>query len=321
MLDQLPPRTPARPSAPRPPAPFRRDLQRLGTATSRLGGRLHRRWGWRLYAVPLLLVVTIAALTTGGGSQTSDESADPAPSATAAGGAAPPAARDETIKTDDTGVGAQQEVLASDALPPGAPYTQRGAGTFHVVPGTGPEAGTGNLYRYTVEVEDGVTGVDEAAFGKTVQTVLADPRSWVGRAGQGALQRVDSGPVSWRVTLTSSLTVRDTCGYEIQVETSCWNPTDRRVYLNVARWVRGDVAYIGDLDAYRTYMVNHENGHALGHEHVMSCLPGGSAPVMMQQTITTTATDGTICQPNPWPNPPGVALGPDPRGESAPAVG
>lgn len=285
----------------------------------RVASRLHRRWGWRLYAVPLLLIVTVAALTTGG-SDPAASSPAPKPAAAATGGGAP-AATDHEIKSDDSGAGSQQEVLASDALPAGAAYTERGAGVFHVVPGTSDVAGTGNLFTYTVEVEDGVTGVDEKAFGETVQKTLSDSRSWIGRAGEVSLQRVDSGPTSWRVTLTSSLTVRDKCGYEIQVETSCWSPTDRRVYLNVARWVRGDVAYIGDLDAYRVYMVNHENGHALGHEHVTTCLAGGLAPVMMQQTITTTASDGTICQPNPWPNPPGVALGPDPRGESAPPVG
>ena len=298
---------------PRRPSPLQRDLQRFGHAAALLVGRLHRRWGWRLYALPVLLVVTIAALTTGGGDAA--PSSGPSPTPSFAAGGAPPAAQDREIKSDETAAGSQQEVLASDALPAGAAYTERGAGTFHVVPGSSAVAGTGDRYTYTVEVEDGVTGVDENAFGQTVQTVLADKRSWV------SLQRVDSGPVSWRVTLTSSMTVREKCGYEIQVETSCWSPTDRRVYLNISRWVRGDVAYIGDIDAYRTYMVNHENGHALGHEHVTTCLAGGFAPVMMQQTITTTATDGTICQPNPWPNPPGVALGPDPRGESAPAVG
>lgn len=308
MLDQRPPRT-----APRRPSPLQRDLRRWG----RVAAGWHRRWGWRAWAVPALVVLTVVVLThTGGGSPgpARPAAASPAPSAA-------PTARDRQLGRDDAGTGRQQEVLASDALPDGAPYTQQGAGTFHTVPGRGPVVGTGPLHTYTVDVENGVTGVDETAFAATVQTVLSDSRSWIGRSGTVSLQRVDSGPVSWHVTLTSAMTVRSLCGYELPIETSCWAPDADRVVLNVARWVRGDVAYIGDLDAYRVYMVNHEDGHALGHEHVTTCLANGYAPVMMQQTITTTASDGHICQANPWPDPPGVALGPDPRGPSAAAVG
>ena len=46
-----------------------------------------------------------------------------------------------------------------------------------------------------------------------------------------------------------------------------------RVVLNDARWVRGDAAYVGDLDAYRIYMINHEDGHALGHSTRTSACP------------------------------------------------
>ena len=38
------------------------------------------------------------------------------------------------------------------------------------------------------------------------------------------LQRVDSGPVDFHVTLTSSMTVRNFCGYDIPIETSCYAP-------------------------------------------------------------------------------------------------
>ena len=51
-----------------------------------------------------------------------------------------------------------------------------------------------------------------------------------------------------------------------------------------------------DLAAYRTYQVNHEVGHYLGHGHV-SC-PGSdrAAPVMLQQSM-----DLGRCVPNSWP--------------------
>jgi hypothetical protein len=137
-------------------------------------------------------------------------------------------------------------------------------------------------------------------------TALSNPQSWIADH-KTALQRVDSGPVDFHVTLTSSMTVRQLCGYDLPVETSCFAPTaDNRVVLNVARWERGAKAYAGDLATYRLYAVNHEVGHALGHNHAHLCLASGIAPVMMQQTIGMTTATGQICQPNPWPYPTGV---------------
>ena len=107
------------------------------------------------------------------------------------------------------------------------------------------------MQRYTIEVENGVTGVDLTQFAALVQTTLVRPAQLVRRTGV-ALQRVDSGPVDFHVTLTSSMTVRQLCGYDLQIETSCYAAPGtvaghavNRVVLNDARWVRGDVAYVG----------------------------------------------------------------------------
>ena len=126
---------------------------------------------------------------------------------------------------------------------------------------------------------------------------------------RSSLQRVDSGQIDFHVTLTSAMTVRHICGYDVHVETSCYmaagNIPVNRVVLNDARYVRGATAYVGDLATYRTYMVNHEVGHALGHRHAHQCLPGGLAPVMMQQTFgLRSAQTGELCEANPWPFPP-----------------
>jgi hypothetical protein len=108
------------------------------------------------------------------------------------------------------------------------------------------------------------------------------------------------------------MTVRHLCGYTVHVETSCYASAGgasavNRVVLNVARWVRGSTAYVGDLNAYRIYMINHEDGHALGHQHAHQCLPDGLAPVMMQQTFgLRSAATGRLCEANPWPYPPGA---------------
>ena len=206
-----------------------------------------REYGWRAYALPLLVVITIVALMRmnepGGPPR-------PAPPLAASGatlaGAGPPRAgpTDTPMMPDKAGSAVQREVLASDALPPGAPYTQQGKGTFHVVPGTGPVVGTGTLHRYTIDIEDGVTGINPATFATTVQAALDNPQSWTGNGSGVALQRVDGGPAEFHITLTSAMTVRALCGYELKIETSCYAAAhDQRVVLNVARWIRGDMAY------------------------------------------------------------------------------
>lgn len=272
-----------------------------------------RTYGWRAYALPVLVVVTVFALMTmNEPSPASRPAAAPSASIVPTPSAIPTAPSTAALKPDTPGPSTQREVLASDALPAGGPYTQQGKGTFSVIPGTGPVVGRGTVRRYTIDIEDGVTGIDPAAFAGAVQGALNDARSWTGHASGVALQRIDDdASADFHITLTSSYTVRALCGYELKIETSCYAPMhDRRVVLNVARWVRGDVAYLGDVATYRDYMVNHETGHALGHSHAHSCLKNGLAPTMMQQTITLKASNGKTCQANPWPYPPGAVDAP-----------
>jgi hypothetical protein len=268
------------------------------------------RYGWRAYALPILTVVTIAALlsSTDLGGKVNTPSASGGRQHTL-GTTAPVASSSITLKQDAPQGDVNNAPLAAAALPDGPPYTMRGKGTFRVLGGTSPTVGTGQLYRYSIDVENGVTGVDLQAFQQLVVSTLSDPRSW---AGHGvALKRVDSGPIDFHITLTSAMTVRRLCGYSVHVETSCYaaagaSPVNR-VVLNDPRYVRGATAYVGDLAAYRTYMVNHEVGHAIGHQHAHQCLPGGLAPVMMQQTFgLRSAQSGQLCQANPWPFPPHV---------------
>ena len=278
-----------------------------------------RRWGWRAYALPILVVVTVLALMTakdpsaGERVPTADSASQPASGA--GGPTAPPTASNTTLKSD----AASNEIpLSALALPPGASYTAKGDGTYRVIKGTTPVFGhssSGKVWTYDIEVENGVTGIDLTQFADLVDTTLADPRSWSGHGV--ALQRVDSGVPDFRVSLTSSITVRKWCGYTIKIETSCYAAAGsvsglnvNRVVLNDSRWVRGSPAYIGDLDAYRMYMINHEDGHALGHMHAHSCLSNGLAPAMMQQTIGLKTPSGQICEANPWPYPPGATDAP-----------
>ena len=272
-----------------------------------------RRYGWRAYALPVLVVVTILALLTAG-SAAKKPVATGGTHSTANAQPAPPVASGQiSLKSDQPGANSHDAVLSAAALPSGAKYTAKGAGTYRVLKGKGPVVGTGTLHRYTVDVENGITGVNLAQFASLVQTTLSDPRSWAGHDGV-ALQRVDSGQADFHVSLTSSMTVRSLCGYDMPIETSCFAATDPttgatidRVVLNVARWVRGDANYVGDLNAYRVYMINHEDGHAIGHQHAHDCLSNGLAPVMMQQTLgLRSAVSHKLCQANPWPFPKNV---------------
>lgn len=276
------------------------------------------RYGWRAYALPVLSLVTVLAVVNmavhRGDSQpqaagsTPVSSAPPAstPASSAPASSAPstrPVASSSPRKASSPPV-----VLRSWQLPPGPAYSVSASGTFATVPGSSPVLGKGQLFKFTIDVENGVSGVDSKSFAAGVMAALSDRRSWIA-SGAVALQRVDSGPVDFRISLAAPMTVRNICGYSLKIETSCYAGSVGRVMLNVSRWVRGAQAYAGDLANYHRYAVNHEVGHALGHNHAHGCLASGIAPVMMQQTIGLKAA-GRTCRPNPWPFPDGASDAP-----------
>jgi hypothetical protein len=267
------------------------------------------RYGWRAYALPALVIVTIAALLTTTDVAGKGNGNAAGPNRPVHTPPPPVASSSMTLKEDVPKGNVNDNLLRAAQLPAGPDYTMQGDGTFRTLPGTSKVVGTGPLYRYSIEVENGVTGISLNQYQHLVVQTLSDPRSWSGHGV--ALQRVDSGHIDFHITLTSALTVRQLCGYTVHVETSCYaaagvDPVNR-VVLNVARWVRGSTAYVGDLGTYRIYMINHEDGHALGHQHAHQCLPGGLAPVMLQQTFgLRSAATGQLCEANPWPYPPGA---------------
>jgi hypothetical protein len=265
--------------------------------------RFVREYGWRAYAIPLLTVATfLAVMDVARGDGTA---APPAAGSAAAGqAAAPPVTRPQasSIFVDSPPAGDLNAALPATALPPGDPYSIQGGNRFDVVPGTSRTYGSGGpLQRFTVEVEAGVAE-DGPAFATAVEKTLSNAHSW-GSGGRMTLQRVDSGPVDFRVSLTSALTVRKLCGYTLPFETSCYNGALGRAVINDARWVRGAVAYGTDIGAYRTYVINHEVGHAFGHGHEPCRKRNSLAPVMMQQTLGLVTPGVGGCRANPWPYP------------------
>jgi hypothetical protein len=291
-------------------------------------GRFVSAYGWRAYALPVLTAVTVLTIyqmVNGAGDHQQVAHSGPAEGPRQAIEAA---VGTEIIGAPPKGLTQFDVNLPTGVLPDGGPFTEVGAKTWHIVPGVEPQVGRGTtkVFNYTVEVEDGIDttsyGGDEG-FGRLVSQTLANPKSWTHNP-QFGFRRVDAsfpGNPDFRVSLTSPMTLREGCGYEIPIETSCYNPAygpdvQRRVFINEARWVRGAVPFQGDVGSYRQYLINHEVGHAIGYQRHEPCDDnGGLAPVMMQQTFSTADNDATrfdpdtvkpdgkVCKANPWPYP------------------
>lgn len=206
---------------------------------------------------------------------------------------------------DDTdgaaGPGAS-DTADSDGAREGPPVREDGASppvetTFVVAPAPdeGAVAGSGPVWRYTVEVDPSLD-VDLALLAAEVRAALHDPRSW---ARDRTMQQVaEPSRASIRVVLATPDTVDELCG-RVGLDTagiySCWN--GRFAMLNAWRWENGADGF-PDLTTYRTYLVNHEVGHGLGFGHVGCPGDGLLAPVMMQQSKGLES-----CTANGWPYP------------------
>lgn len=171
-------------------------------------------------------------------------------------------------------------------------FPQAGAGTFRTAPVVDVAGSGGGRDRtYTVEVEKGLLQ-DRETFARDVARVLGHERGW--RTDGWSFTQVARDP-DVRVMLASPDTVDRLCAPLLtRGEVSC--RSGDRVVLNVKRWVRGVTYYGDDLSGYRTYLVNHEVGHALGKYHVGCPAPGAKAPVMLQQSKGLQG-----CVKNPWP--------------------
>ncbi|MFI5777737.1 DUF3152 domain-containing protein [Nocardia sp. NPDC051570] len=276
-------------------------------------GRFVSAYGWRAYALPVLFVITVLVVLDAvkGGGTTHGASGPGRLSQRAPGIFGAPPKGDTKFSGD----------LPTGTLPDGGQFAETAAGTWHLVPGTSAQVGApqAHVFTYTVEVEDGAdtTGFGgDAAVAKMVDATLSNPKSWIHDPAFG-FRRIDSGTPDFRISLTSRQTTKSACGFEIPIDSSCYNSDLDRVVLSEVRWVRGAVSFEGDIGSYRQYQINHEVGHAIGyHEHQPCETDGALAPVMMQQTFGTrnndiaaldpegvVPMDGKKCRFNPWPYP------------------
>lgn len=127
---------------------------------------------------------------------------------------------------------------------------------------------------------------DATTFHNEVLIYLADPDGW---AQFYSFVDAPKGPAKV-IHLASPTTLRTNGCKDGRL--SCATLGGTEIWLNADRWIHGAPASRLSLDAYRQYMVSHEMGHSLGHDHV-KCPGSGPVPVMVQQTLGIGA-----CTPN-----------------------
>ena len=161
-------------------------------------------------------------------------------------------------------------------------------GSFVTAPAADAQLDGSESTSFSVEVESGLP-VDIGCFADAVDQILNDPRGW-----GGGFHQVGQNP-DIVVRLASPATTDSLC-YPLRTDNSLSCANGRGATLNFMRWSFGAEAYGEDRELYRAYLVTHEVGHLLGHDHVDCSGVGDPAPVMMQQTKGVGS-----CIAQPWP--------------------
>ncbi|WP_436524137.1 DUF3152 domain-containing protein [Actinoplanes sp. HUAS TT8] len=281
-----------------------------------------RQWWLALFSVTLVLltVITVASrkstppIPAAAPVSSSAPTPSPAPSVTSAAPsatAASPSAAAPILEGTPTSAppasaspSAPTTLVDPELLQIAGPVPTHGSGDFAYAIKRGSILGSkGQLKRFRVAVEKG-SGEDPDAFAAQVVSTLGDARSWIGN-GNLRLLMVNGDE---RADFTVYLATRDTAGAKCQAGgtniriggvpyTSCRVPGG--AVINLDRYRQSSKPYLTakiPLAVYRNYVINHEVGHELGHHHEGCPKPGGPAPVMVQQTLTTRG-----CVPYAWP--------------------
>jgi len=111
-----------------------------------------------------------------------------------------------------------------------------------------------------------------------VMIYLNDPNGW---SKKGFFFEESKSGHSIIIRMASAETIQRVCG---DGSLSCAELNGKRMYINADRWFHGSSHSRLSLEDYRQYLVSHEIGHILGHEHDRCKCKGCPAPIMMQQT-------------------------------------
>jgi len=117
------------------------------------------------------------------------------------------------------------------------------------------------------------------SFTEDVAICLADPNGWESKGYKFVM--VKNNPQVF-IHLTSLKGLKEVgCDHTL----SCAELGGRQMHINVHRWIHGSKLSGQDLYGYRQYVISHEIGHILGHDHVKCPAKGQLAPIMIQQTL------------------------------------
>jgi hypothetical protein len=140
---------------------------------------------------------------------------------------------------------------------------------------------------YHVSVDDdvikkyGLRNTDERQVDFYMMVYLNSPDGW-SQMGYSFEPAEKADARVW-IRLSLSKTIQKVCGLSPML--SCATLGGRHMYLCAERWFHGAPESKLDLENYRQYMVSHEMGHILGHEHAKCPGKGHKAPIMLQQTL------------------------------------
>ena len=114
-------------------------------------------------------------------------------------------------------------------------------------------------------------------FAEDIAIYLADPDGWA------QFYEFKVGTGGKHIRLCKPKTIKSVGCEEDHLSCATLGGTD--IWLNADRWLHGSKASKLPLSDYRQYMVTHEMGHSLGHNHAKCPGKGHPAPLMMQQTL------------------------------------